>query len=229
MPTGQAASPTDFVIVNVVRLRAPKTDDEWFRQWRDSYDQAACEQAGGVSGNAEADLGSHHVFIGTCAGGALTYHTLLDGGSTVLSMTAVGPGRRWRGLMARDPRDGIRAVSRPAPRPCSARPELSCRGWQQEAALRMLMNNLDPEVAEDPDRARRLRRHRPGGTQLGRLRRHRPRAAALADDETLLVQSGKPVAVFRTHPWAPRVLIANSNLVGKWATWESSASSSGRA
>jgi hypothetical protein len=103
IPTGQAASPTDFVIVNVVRLRAPKTDDEWFRQWRDSYDQAACEQAGGVSGHAEADLGSHHVHIGTCAGGALTYHTLLDGGSTVLSLTAVGPGRAGEKLMAAVP------------------------------------------------------------------------------------------------------------------------------
>jgi hypothetical protein len=93
VPSAEAASPTDFVIVNVVRLRSPKGDDEWFRQWRDTYDQAACEQAGGVAGNAEADLGTHHVFIGTCAGGAITYHTLLDNGSTVLSLTAVGPGR----------------------------------------------------------------------------------------------------------------------------------------
>ena len=67
--------------------------------------------------------------------------------------------------------------------------ELTCRGWQQEAALRMLMNNLDPEVAEDPDAPRRLRRHRPGRAQLGGVRRDRPRAPALADDETLLVQS----------------------------------------
>jgi hypothetical protein len=103
VPSGQAASPSDFVIVNVVRLRSPKTDGEWFRQWRDTYDQAACEQAGGVSGNAEAYLGSHHVFIGTCAGGAFTYHTLLDGGATVLSMTAVGPGRAGEKLMAAVP------------------------------------------------------------------------------------------------------------------------------
>src|SRR5437870_5196208 len=98
--------------------------------------------------------------------------------------------------------------------------ERSCRGWGQEAALRMLMNNLDPEVAEDPDALVVY-----GGT--GRAARSWDafdaivrELRALADDETLLVQSGKPVAVFRTHEWAPRVLIANSNLVGKWATWE---------
>jgi urocanate hydratase len=97
---------------------------------------------------------------------------------------------------------------------------LSTRGWQQEAVLRMLMNNLDPEVAENPDALVVY-----GGT--GRAARSWEAFDAivrelrqLADDETLLVQSGKPVAVFRTHPWAPRVLIANSNLVGKWANWE---------
>jgi urocanate hydratase len=98
--------------------------------------------------------------------------------------------------------------------------ELTCRGWQQEAALRMLMNNLDPEVAENPDALVVY-----GGT--GRAARSWAafdaivrELRALADDETLLVQSGKPVAVFQTHEWAPRVLIANSNLVGKWATWD---------
>ena len=98
--------------------------------------------------------------------------------------------------------------------------ELSCRGWGQEAALRMLMNNLDPEVAEDPDHlvvyggtGRAARSWEAYDAIVRELRR-------LADDETLLIQSGKPVGVFRTHPWAPRVLIANSNLVGRWATWE---------
>ena len=98
--------------------------------------------------------------------------------------------------------------------------ELSCRGWQQEAVLRMLMNNLDPEVAENPDALVVY-----GGT--GRAARSWAafdaivrELRALGDDETLLIQSGKPVGVFRTHPWAPRVLIANSNLVGRWATWE---------
>jgi len=98
--------------------------------------------------------------------------------------------------------------------------EMSCRGWQQEGALRMLMNNLDPEVAERPEDLVVY-----GGT--GKAARNWEAfdrivetLRALADDETLLIQSGKPVGVFRTHSHAPRVLIANSNLVGKWATWE---------
>jgi urocanate hydratase len=98
--------------------------------------------------------------------------------------------------------------------------ELSCAAWPQEAAMRMLMNNLDPEVAERPEDLVVY-----GGT--GRAARsweafdaivHALRT--LGDDETLLVQSGKPVGVFRTHEWAPRVLIANSNLVPDWATWD---------
>jgi urocanate hydratase len=98
--------------------------------------------------------------------------------------------------------------------------DLSCRGWQQEGALRMLMNNLDPEVAERPQDLVVY-----GGT--GKAARSWEAFDAitrtlrtLADDETLLVQSGKPVGVMRTHPWAPRVLLANSNLVGDWADWE---------
>jgi urocanate hydratase len=98
--------------------------------------------------------------------------------------------------------------------------EISCRGWQQEAALRMLMNNLDPEVAEDPDRlvvyggtGRAARSWEAFDAIVAELRQ-------LADDETLLVQSGKPVGVFRTTRDAPRVLIANANLVPHWATWE---------
>src|SRR5579884_3334288 len=98
--------------------------------------------------------------------------------------------------------------------------QLRARGWAQEAALRMLMNNLDPEVAERP---RDLVVY--GGT--GRAARdwacfHAIVAALeqLNGDETLLVQSGKPVGIFRTHEYAPRVLIANSNLVGKWSNWE---------
>jgi urocanate hydratase len=97
---------------------------------------------------------------------------------------------------------------------------LRCKGWQQEAALRMLMNNLDPEVAEDPEHLVVY-----GGT--GKAARNWEcfdRIVAelerLENDETLLVQSGKAVGVFKTHENAPRVLIANSNLVGKWANWE---------
>jgi urocanate hydratase len=110
--------------------------------------------------------------------------------------------------------DGARPVR--APRGAT----LQCQGWPQEAALRMLMNNLDPAVAERPDDLVVY-----GGT--GRAARSWAAFDAivatlqkLAGDETLLVQSGKPVGVFRTHEWAPRVLIANSNLVPEWADWD---------
>ncbi len=98
--------------------------------------------------------------------------------------------------------------------------EISCKGWVQEAALRMLMNNLDPEVAEKPDELVVY-----GGT--GKAARNWQAFDAivrslreLENDETLLVQSGKPVGIFRTHEDAPRVLIANSNLVGRWSNWD---------
>ncbi len=98
--------------------------------------------------------------------------------------------------------------------------EISCKGWQQEAALRMLMNNLDPDVAEKPEEliiyggsGRAARSWEAFDAIVASLRE-------LDDDETLLVQSGKPVGVFRTYEHAPRVLIANANLVGRWATWD---------
>ncbi len=98
--------------------------------------------------------------------------------------------------------------------------ELTCRGWAQEAAMRMLMNNLDPEVARDPENlivyggiGKAARNWKAFEDIVSTLR-------TLEDDETLLVQSGKPVAVFRTNTWSPRVLIVNSMLVPKWATWE---------
>ncbi|GAA4499472.1 urocanate hydratase [Actinoallomurus oryzae] len=97
---------------------------------------------------------------------------------------------------------------------------LSAKGWQQEAALRMLMNNLDPEVAEHPDE---LIVYGGSGRAARSWDAFDAMVRALRDleaDETLMVQSGKPVGVFRTHEWAPRVLIANSNLVPQWATWE---------
>jgi urocanate hydratase len=99
-------------------------------------------------------------------------------------------------------------------------PERTCKGWAQEAALRMLMNNLDPEVAERPEElvvyggAGKAARSWEAYEAIVRVLRE------LENDETLLVQSGKPVGVFRTHAWAPRVLIANSNLVPRWATDE---------
>src|ERR1700731_638916 len=115
---------------------------------------------------------------------------------------------------AREPLPGARPVR--APRGA----ELTCRGWGQEAALRCLMNNLDPEVAENPDAlvvyggtGRAARSWECFDAIVASLR-------SLRDDETLLVQSGKPVGIARTHEMAPRVLLANSLLVPRWATWE---------
>ncbi len=111
-------------------------------------------------------------------------------------------------------------ISSPRPVRAPRGPERSCKSWVQEAAMRMLMNNLDPEVAEDPDRlvvyggaGKAARTWHAFDTIVATLRK-------LENDETLLVQSGKPVGVIRTHEMAPRVLIANSLLVPKWATWE---------
>ena len=129
-------------------------------------------------------------------------------------MTGSAGSTSGEGRSTGDPTSGPRPVR--APRGT----ELTARSWQTEAPLRMLMNNLDPENAERPDDLVVY-----GGT--GKAARDWPSYDALvrtlttlADDETMLVQSGRPVGVMRTHEWAPRVLIANSNLVGDWATWE---------
>src|SRR3989449_6649529 len=120
----------------------------------------------------------------------------------------------------RIPHSGLGTVTAPRVVRAPRGPKRSCKGWIQEAALRMLMNNLDPEVAERPQDLVVY-----GGT--GKAVRDWASfdavcrtLLALEDDETLLVQSGKPVGVFTTHAEAPRVLIANANLVGRWATWE---------
>ena len=160
---------------------------------------------------------------GTAAARAAVRAVVPGAGSGPLARAGAGRGRGARGVgrgarrrrgRDREPRVSARTVH--APRGA----ELSCRGWGQEAALRMLMNNLDPDVAEHPDELVVY-----GGT--GKAARSWEAFDALvrtlrtlADDETMLVQSGKPVGVFRTHEWAPRVLIANSNLVGEWATWD---------
>jgi urocanate hydratase len=111
------------------------------------------------------------------------------------------------------------AIHGPRPVHAPRGDQLTCRGWPQEAAMRMLMNNLDPEVAERPDdlvvyggSGRAVRSWAAFDAVVTTLR-------TLEADETLLVQSGKPVGVVQTHPWAPRVLIANSNLVPEWADW----------
>src|SRR6202171_2751394 len=120
------------------------------------------------------------------------------------------------GVAARPSRSDAMSRAITAPRGTALR----CKGWHQEAALRMLHNNLDPEVAENPDELIVY-----GGT--GRAARDWPSFHAivralesLANDETLIVQSGKPVGIFRTHAEAPRVLIANANLVGHWSNWD---------
>ncbi|HEY6274827.1 MAG TPA: urocanate hydratase [Streptosporangiaceae bacterium] len=97
---------------------------------------------------------------------------------------------------------------------------LTCRGWGQEAAMRMLMNNLDPEVAEHPDQLIVYGGSGRAARSWGAYEAIVRSLQGLSGDETLLVQSGKPVGVMRTHEWAPRVLIANSLLVPQWATWE---------
>ncbi len=111
-------------------------------------------------------------------------------------------------------------IDTPSPVSAPRGSDLNCKGWQQEAAFRMLQNNLDPAVAENPDELVVY-----GGT--GRAARSWPAFHAMLDtlrtldqDETMLVQSGKPVGVLRTHEWAPRVIIANSNLVPDWANWD---------
>src|SRR3978361_2014544 len=112
------------------------------------------------------------------------------------------------------------AQSGPRPVRAARGPPLTAKSWSAEAPLRMLQNNLDPEVAEDPDNLVVY-----GGT--GKAARNWASYDAivrtletLKGDETLLVQSGKPVGVLQTHEWAPRVLLANSNLVGDWANWD---------
>jgi urocanate hydratase len=116
--------------------------------------------------------------------------------------------------IATKPESGYQPVR--APRGAS----ISCKGWQQEAALRMLLNNVDPDVAERPQdlivyggRGKAARNWESFHAIVSSLK-------TLAGDETLLVQSGKPIGVFRTHPYSPRVLIANSNLVGHWSDWQ---------
>jgi len=112
------------------------------------------------------------------------------------------------------------AILAPGPFRAARGTQISCKGWQQEAALRMLMNNLDPEVAEKPEdlvvyggKGKAARNWESFHAIVRSLQ-------SLGDDETLLVQSGKPVGIFRTHEYAPRVLLANSNLVGHWSNWD---------
>src|SRR6266568_8793865 len=174
--------------------RSPETSSGWLR---------GCERAGSTRGRRERGTGNAE--RGT------------DGRSRSLREARMYVPR----FALRIPRcAGPRTVTAPRIVRAPRGPERSCKGWIQEAALRMLMNTLDPDVAERPQDLVVY-----GGT--GKAARDWASFDAicralttLGDEETLLVQSGKPVGVFATHPDAPRVLIANSNLVGRWATWD---------
>ena len=101
-PTSASAAPAeDVAVVSVIRLRDPNADEAWFRDWRDSYDAAVCANAGGVSRNAQTDIGTHTVFVGSCAGGSFTYHTRLADGAIVISINSIGPANLGRTVMER--------------------------------------------------------------------------------------------------------------------------------
>lgn len=95
-----ASTADDVAVVSVVRLRSDVFDDAFFRSWRDSYDAAACEAAGGVDGHAEAEIDGRTTYIGTCAAGAHTYHVYLDGPNVIVSVTSVGEGRFGEQIVA---------------------------------------------------------------------------------------------------------------------------------
>src|SRR5437870_1734672 len=159
--------------------------------------------------------------------GACSPPPVANAGASALNSPANSggcPKRRWKTIapsFTPCSYDKLRhAMSKPRNITAPRGSQLNCKGWHQEAALRMLMNNLDPEVAERPDELIVY-----GGT--GRAARDSPAFEAivgslleLENDETLLVQSGKPVGIFQTHEYAPRVLIANANLVGQWSNWD---------
>jgi hypothetical protein len=90
----------DLAVVSVIRLRDPSVDETWFRDWRDSYDDASCANAGGVVRRAETVVGQSTVYIGSCAGGSFTYHARVDGGSAVISLTSIGPANLGQMIMA---------------------------------------------------------------------------------------------------------------------------------
>ena len=102
IPVGQA-TPAEFVIVNVVRLRDASHDETWFRDWRDSYDESACERAGGVVRHADFVSGGRTIYVGSCAQGVFTYHVRLRDGEIVVSLTSIGPSRLGEKLVTAIP------------------------------------------------------------------------------------------------------------------------------
>jgi hypothetical protein len=99
-PSSSLAPGADLAVVSVIRLRDPSVGEGWFRDWRDSYDGAACANAGGVARRAETEIAGRTVFIGSCAGGAFTYHVRLENTPIVISLTSIGPGRLGETVMA---------------------------------------------------------------------------------------------------------------------------------
>ncbi len=151
---GTSSTGDDLAIASVIRLRPGVFSDAWFQTWRADYDESACEVAGGVKGSpAQVSIAGRTVYVGTCAGDARTYHVHLADPTLIVSITAAGARalRRARGGRPRESSLGAMPLTGARPVRAPRGTQLSCRGWEQEAALRMLMNNLDPEVAEDPD------------------------------------------------------------------------------
>jgi len=99
--TGSSAESVDIAVMSVIRLRDQTVDEAWFRAWRDSYDESACAQAGGVVRHAEVTIAGHRVFIGSCAGGAFTYHTRVRDGAIVVAVTSIGTARLGELVMTR--------------------------------------------------------------------------------------------------------------------------------
>jgi hypothetical protein len=95
-----SSSADDLATISVIRLRDPSRDDEWFRDWRDTYDTAACDRAGGVGGHAETTISGRTVFIDSCRNDVFTYHARIDNGSVVISVTGLGPRRLGEKVMA---------------------------------------------------------------------------------------------------------------------------------
>lgn len=98
-PRPSSAAGADLAVVSVIRLRDPSFDETWFRDWRDSYDESACANAGGVTRRAETDIRGRTVFVGSCAGGSFTYHVRIDGGAIVIALTSIGPSRIGQTIM----------------------------------------------------------------------------------------------------------------------------------
>ena len=194
-PSGLAVDQAtgNLVVASVVKLKPGVFSDEFFRDWRDSFDEGVCGQAGGVTGNAQATMDGRTVYIGTCEGGVHTYHVHLEGPDVIVSRerrraTAGSASSSWTpcptdgrtGRAAAYPRTDDRrspAGRRRPPRPRPARPGAELPRLGPGSRAPDADEQPRPGGRREPRRARRLRRDRPGGAELGGVRRDRPRAA----------------------------------------------------